>query len=334
MSFIALHTFNSKRIQKKMKVMIKRIWFKYGITIIDFTKVFIGLLFILSGVGKMLPNPSLGLDLFESKILISSGINEHLAPYISRGLVILELSIGIMFLRKESFKLAVKLSKYLLVFFTIYLTYDLIINGNKSDCGCFGSLISMSTTSSILKNVALFLLIRYLSKGIKRSPKDVYMNLSLYKSYVLFSLVTITILLISPLTTGSKHINLEGVNTPYSNHFEDLGSDLKVLCFFSPDCDHCKEVGKKLGAIENLPDTKIIFADEAANLIPEFYNYTGLSGSHKVLPLEDFAEEFFIEHDVPGVMLLENGNVVHFFDGIRDNAFDDELFRRLLKIKQ
>jgi hypothetical protein len=316
-----------------MKNTIEKILFKYQKRVDRLVIIFIALVFLLSGVGKMIPTPSSGLALFESKILINSGINEYFAPYISRMLVTLELAIGVMFFRKEFFSLAVKISRYLLVFFTIYLSCDLILNGNKSDCGCFGSLISMSTTSSIVKNIVLFSLIQYISKRVKFRPMDIFISLSFSRLYILFLSIGLSIFLISPLSTNDG-VSLKASSTPYSEHFEDLDSDLKVLCFFSPDCEHCKEVGKKLGAIENLPDVRIIFADEASNLIPEFYSYTGLKGNHKILSLEDFAEEFFIEYDVPGVMLLDNGNVVHLFDGIEDNSFDDELFRKIINIKQ
>jgi uncharacterized membrane protein YphA (DoxX/SURF4 family) len=304
---------------------IKRFYLRNEKKIVNLTRITIGLVFILSALGKLLPTPSVGLGLFEAKTLIKSGVYEEIAPYISRFLVVLEVVIGIMILKRDYFKLGASVARYTLMFFIVYLTYDLVLNGNKSDCGCFGSLMSMSTSSSILKNIVLLSLIRYISsKNIDK--------LSISGVYLLISSVTICVLLISPVKID-EHLSSNLVDTPYSEHFEDLKSDLKVLCFFSPDCEHCKETGKKLGAIKNLPSVRIIFADESADLIPEFYRYTGLKANHKVLSLEDFAEEFFIEHDVPGVMLLENGHPIHLFDGIEDNEYDDKLFRQLINIK-
>ena len=138
--------------------------------------------------------------------------------------------------------------------------------------------------------------------------------------------------MVAPFRYGS--VTDDSVEVEYSDYFSDLGDDLKVLCFFSPDCEHCKETGRKLGKINNLPDVRIVFADESSDLIPEFYKFTGLKAEHKVISLEEFAERFFIQHDVPGVLLIEKGHPIHLFDGTEGNTYNDSLFRELINLKE
>lgn len=303
---------------------MKELYLKHEAKILNVLRVLIGIIFLLSAFGKLYPTPQTGIALFENKTLIPSGFGEVTAYFFSRALVTLEIFIGLMLIRKQYFAVGAMIARAVLGIFTAYLIYVLFVHGNSEDCGCFGSLFPMSTRASLWKNIIIVWVLQFL---ISRNTNEV----SLGGLSTLFYVVSISVLLLTPVT---KVVNSgPSAESVYSHHFEDLNEGVKILCFFSPDCEHCKETGKQLGAIDGLPDVRIIFADEGADKIPEFYEFTGLKAEYKVLSLEKFAEEFFIEHDVPGVLLLENGHPIHFFDGIEENAYNDKLFRELIELK-
>jgi uncharacterized membrane protein YphA (DoxX/SURF4 family) len=304
---------------------MKEMYLKHESKILDVLRVLIGAVFLLSAIGKLYPSPQIGIALFENKTLLPSGFSQEAAYFFSRALVILEIFIGLMLLKRRYFAVGAMIARVVLGIFTAYLIYVLFTDGNSEDCGCFGSLFAMSTRASLWKNIIIVWILQFL---ISRNTNEV----SLGGLSTLFYVVSISVLLITPMT---KIVNSgSSAESVYSHHFESLNEGVKILCFFSPDCEHCKETGKQLGAIDGLPDVRIIFADEGADKIPEFFKFTGLKAKHKVISLEEFAEEFFIEHDVPGVLLLENGHPIHFFDGIDENAYNDKLFRELIDLKR
>jgi len=61
----------------------------------------------------------------------------------------------------------------------------------------------------------------------------------------------------------------------YSQYFASIDKGRKTLCFFVPGCDHCREAAKELTELKkttkNFPEISIIFMNEEADLIPDFF---------------------------------------------------------------
>jgi thiol-disulfide isomerase/thioredoxin len=112
-------------------------------------------------------------------------------------------------------------------------------------------------------------------------------------------------------TIGGKKVNL------------DEGK--KLVCFFAPGCDHCRETAKELKALSaklKLPDTYIIFMDEEAFLIPEFMKETGFNKPYEVIDIPKFWTVLGSNASTPGLFYVWNGNIIKSFEGIEGNKFD------------
>ena len=151
----------------------------------------------------------------------------------------------------------------LLGVFSIHLLIQ-TIGGESSNCGCFGELIPMTPLQALIKNLItiglLILPLTILREGLVEKKKFsmlVYLNL------------TVWILMFVFLPFGTSNDDLViSVDSGYSGYFEDINKDEKIICFFSPTCEHCQETGKILSEFrskepETFPEIRILFMDEA-----------------------------------------------------------------------
>ncbi|HLP54707.1 MAG TPA: MauE/DoxX family redox-associated membrane protein [Fluviicola sp.] len=120
----------------------------------------------------------------------------------------------------------------------------------------------------------------------------------------------------------------------FSSLFPDIDKDKKILCFFAPGCEHCKETAKELTQMKNqvkdFPDIRIAFMDEEAELIPAFFEFAGAKYTHSVLDIATFWKTVG-NRDTPGVFYIWNGNIVKVYDGIEGNAFKAKEFKALVQ---
>ncbi len=121
----------------------------------------------------------------------------------------------------------------------------------------------------------------------------------------------------------------------YAKYFPKIDSGKKVLCFFVPGCDHCRETAKELTEMKRLnldfPEITIIFMDEEANLIPDFFKFAGANYPYKIIDIIGFWKILGTGKDVPGVKLLQDGKEVKYYFGTTDNKFNKEEFANLIK---
>jgi len=108
----------------------------------------------------------------------------------------------------------------------------------------------------------------------------------------------------------------------------------KILCLFAPGCEHCQATIKQLtemrAANPSMPPIHIVFMDEEAEKIPEFFRIAGREYSHRVAPVLDFWKIIDYSRDTPGVCYLYNGNIMYFSDGTGDNEFNAKAFKAAL----
>jgi uncharacterized membrane protein YphA (DoxX/SURF4 family)/thiol-disulfide isomerase/thioredoxin len=115
----------------------------------------------------------------------------------------------------------------------------------------------------------------------------------------------------------------------YEKHFANINEGKKLLCFFAPSCDHCRATAKQLTALKNstpgFPEIQILFMDEAAEEIPDFFKSAGVAYPYKVLDIIEFWTVLGGNRDVPGVAYLWNGNLVKMYHGPEGaDAFNKE----------
>lgn len=342
-------------------------------------RVLLSLMFLLSAVAKLYPSPHFALTTFEIKQLIPMGFNELWAAYFSRTLIGCELALGLGLLQPHFFKrLVLPLSFLMLFLFSVQLTYEVFVTGNKGNCGCFGSLLPMTPLQALIKNIIAMGVIVYLFRITEKSAdkRDPFLVTSLILASIL------AVYLIGPLTKKSNTfvnqsvvmddssdlgdekvmqqdtVSVKDIRTTasekeseikpmdlepsepkkkistYSKFFPDIDNGKKILCFFAPGCDHCKETAKELTQlkkqVKDFPELRIIFMDEEAELIPAFFDYAGTKYTYQVLDVASFWQAIGGAKDTPGVIYLWNGNIMKEYDGINEKKFKMNEFRGIV----
>lgn len=128
-----------------------------------------GLLFLFSGIAKLLP-----LSAFEFQLVRDGLATWGMVPFLSRALIIVELILGLcLTLQLNLRRLTIPAAGALLVFFSIYLFISLLNTGIQANCGCFGQLLPMSTLSALVKNIILLAALAFAWRKVANIPFSV-----------------------------------------------------------------------------------------------------------------------------------------------------------------
>ena len=131
-----------------------------------------------------------------------------------------------------------------------------------------------------------------------------------------------------------KEVGPKQAVSGYSDLYADIDKGQKIVCFFVPGCEHCRDAAKDLNALQkkhkDFPSVQIVFMDEEAEKIPDFFKYAGKQFPHKVIDVIPFWTKLGTGKDTPGVVYLHNGNVIKFFDGIAEKAFNSKAIEKVI----
>lgn len=137
-----------------------------------------------------------------------------------------------------------------------------------------------------------------------------------------------------PVEEIKKEVGPKQAVSGYSDLYADIDKGQKILCFFVPGCEHCRDAAKDLNALQkkhkDFPEVQIVFMDEEAEKIPDFFKYAGKQFPHKVIDIIPFWTKLGSGKDTPGVVYLHNGNVIKFFDGIAEKAFNSKALEKVI----
>lgn len=136
--------------------------------IIGVVRIFVGILFIISGFIKL--NDPVGFS-FKLEEYFSQGVLDLpvLMPYalaISIVVVVLEVLLGVMLILAYKVRFTIWSLLVMIVFFTFLTFYSAYFN-KVTDCGCFGDAIKLTPWESFTKDVVLLVLILLLVFGRK-----------------------------------------------------------------------------------------------------------------------------------------------------------------------
>lgn len=270
-------------------------------------------------------------------------------------------------------KITIPATLLLLTVFTIHLSYTTFSSGNAENCGCFGELIPMTPVEAIIKNILAIGLLIWLFKITPSDEKSnlwVLTSIALGCILGLFMMAPMKVNATPVLSLPNEVQNL-GISTDttlntvmatvekaidssnnkaalkmdepvakksgFTNYFPGIDQDKKILCFFAPGCEHCQETAKELTEMKrkdkNFPAVSIIFMDEEADKIPEFFNVAGTKYPYQVVDIISFWNLIGNTRDTPGVKYLWNGNEILFYDGINANKFNASELKKIVKKK-
>lgn len=263
----------------------------------------------------------------------------------------------------------------LLVFTTHLSIETFINGGNSGNCGCFGSLLPMTPIEAIIKNGVAMLLLGYLFMLVPNQSETknaiwIVSTVTVTSILVLFMLAPMQPISAESTTTEStpieetlqiqinklpEKVSVDSAATTkilkelveikeevpikkksgYASYFSSIDNGKKILCFFVPGCDHCREVAKELTEMKakdkDFPEIKIIFMNEEADLIPNFFQFAGAEYPYTIIEVIPFWKVLGTGKDTPGIKYLWNGNEYLFYYGIENNKFDAVAFKKTIK---
>lgn len=128
--------------------------------ITQFSRIFVGILFIISGLIKL--NDPIGfsfkLEEYFSEPVLNLPFLEPLALAIAVFMVIFEVVLGVMLLIGYQRKFTIWSLLLMILFFTFLTFYSAYFN-KVTDCGCFGDALKLTPWESFTKDVVLLLFI-------------------------------------------------------------------------------------------------------------------------------------------------------------------------------
>jgi thiol-disulfide isomerase/thioredoxin len=186
---------------------------------------------------------------------------------IARLIISVELALGLLLITNIYFKIVYKLTLYLLLFFSLFLAFKLIVSSNEN-CNCFGELINFNPAESLLKNFIFIILLFF----IKNNGEWRFA----YRKFIFIIILVITFAspsIVSPPDIIYRKIypvnyNLQGEQfIEISDSTLNIAEGKKVLAFFSTKCKYCLLAAHKISIIADKTNTHdkiyyIFFGDE------------------------------------------------------------------------
>ena len=276
-------------------------------------KIGLGLVFVVSAILKIAD-----IDKFEIYVYSYHFFSLNFSFLVARVAIIAELVLGIGLISNCLHKLMWWGSALMLVGYTIFLTYALVI-GRTDNCHCFGDYLRFNPWQSIIKNVVLLVLFAliYKVKG-KRFKHDVLVLI------VTALACGVAVFLISPPDNytpsydSSHDLNeelfKEASQDPPLNGFH-LTEGKKVVAFFSSGCEYCKMSAHKLSLMQSyygFPEDDILYVFMGTEEgVKRFYDESE-SNRYQYVIYEDVKRLLMMNNGVfPVIVMMENGEVVH-----------------------
>ena len=288
-------------------------------------KILLGLFFLVSAVLKFL-----AMDSFEIYIYSFHFFSLNASFMIARLAIIFEVILGIGLISNTLHKVYWWGSLAMLTGYTLILLYALYI-GRTDSCHCFGDFIQLDPKQSLIKNgvlIFIFLMI-YNSEELETPLRWPFFFLNIMAS-------TIAVFVISPPDNYTPNYDPEHVvqielfeetlnQPPFVNM--NLREGKKVLCFFSTSCEYCEMAARKLSLMQRFygfPAKNITCVFVGTSLgVARFYKEVG-SPAYRYILCDDIVKVLeIIDGNVPVIVFMENGEVVHEY-GFR-NMREDEI---------
>jgi len=293
-------------------------------------RILVGGVFIASGILKLYP-----IEPFELTLIDLGIFSWSYSPFISRLIISAEIFLGILIVGNINYNsFALKAAILLLIIFSVFIVYLVLVGGSEADCGCMGGYVRLSPGESLLKNGFLLVALIFLrDRGLK-------LRLSWKWMLPLLLITCAAPFILNPVQIGSQHhhltneepykINVSSLPQPTdSDKLVDLTSGEKILAFFLVECPHCKYAAHKLSIAHkqyDIPEVFFVFkSDKLA--VEEF-----LKDSKSDFPYIIFKDQQIFKMTsgiFPTVLYLNDGLVYHQWTGETLSNLEMEKFSDL-----
>jgi len=205
--------------------------------LVSFIRILIGVLLILSSVSKAIEieNFSFLLMSYGSKNLM------FIAPLITG----LEFFFGLTFILGFQKKWVLGFSILFILILLVGFLYGYFYL-NISDCGCFGTLIQMKPSISIIKSVVLLGLIFFLFQKRDNTNGN-------FRNFFISAAIGIILFTVNSIELYNfNKINrvFVGDNLKLGGLKEHITDSEQLFFIFNPNCKHCKQLIPKLSSLK------------------------------------------------------------------------------------
>lgn len=160
----------------------------FGFYLLQFIRIFVGVLFIFSGLIKANDPSGLAYKMQEFFEVWHMTAFSDYALMFSIAMIVFEIMAGVALLLGYAFRLFSFLLLLLMIFFT-FLTAYAVFSGKIKECGCFGDCIPLTAMQSFIKDIVLLVLVivlvaarRHIYPLFRRSANTSFMILALFGS--------------------------------------------------------------------------------------------------------------------------------------------------------
>ncbi len=287
----------------------------YENTFVTITRLLASLAFLISAIGKII-----AIDNFEVFVFSLGFFSFDFSSIATRLLIGLELFLSLAILSRIYNKLINVLTIIILLGFTAFITLKL--NNSSEHCHCFGDLIELNNTQTIIKNIILIgLSIVLIIFGKSTKYKLPYTLITTILLFAIPFIASTPDVFIYNQQTENNVSNVEynpEVFYEYYNSNDSL-KQYKIMCFISTGCDFCKLATKKLNVIANKTNStnKIHFSHWSSNSrIKSFYKELNVS-DYTANTIEPNKLLQITKGSIPRIFLIKNDTIFKVY-GLRD----------------
>ena len=242
-------------------------------------RVLIAAIFVFSAVSKLI-----GIDYFELYIFSFGLFPLNFCFFLARLCIGAELVLALFTLCGWFPRAMRLLTSTILILFSLFLCYAALI-GRDDSCQCFGQLVDLSPTWSLLKNAILLALVLFYYRLTPPKPykKAIFISLPFISSRTfsfprfIFPSLLAAVLLATPFAVSIpdnwyfgpaqqryNEYHLQASLKDGQLKFYGVGEGRCVVAFVTPRCPYCKLARQKLDAIawrHNIPSSKVFYIE-------------------------------------------------------------------------
>ena len=287
--------------------------------ILNFYSIIIGVLFIISGIGKVIDTWGF------SNLIYQYGLGHLmiLAPLI----VLVEILLGLFLILLISPKRVSMISSFMLVIFTISFAYAHFAKG-VNDCGCFGSVqhVNLPPIFSFIRNIILIVIAVIVWIKYPKEKTEVV----IWKKNVIIFIMSISIFIAGCTFRMPYHFTNKEETHKFQNQnikktelakYIKTSSDSTYLVFcFSYTCPHC------LNSIENMRQYK------NSNTVDSIITIVTKNAKEQNIFIENFHPDFKIielsdnnmgklTNAFPTTFFIKNNSIQYVIQGELPSSF-------------
>ena len=220
----------------------------------------LGVMFVASGVLKLI-----GIDTFEVYIYSFGLFSLPVSFILARLCIAVEIVLGIGLTANIFNRFCVTSALCLVAFFSCFLCYAALI-GRTDSCQCFGPLVEIAPTTSLVKNgilIVLLLMVRRVRSWNWKPRWYVWLPVLIAPIVAVFCISVPDNWMFGP---GEEVLNYEKLEQTIGEGGElddaNLCEGRKLVAFFTPGCPFCKMARQKLTTLSlrfDIPAESIVW---------------------------------------------------------------------------